>query len=330
MIVLLLGCGGSGPTLSGTLAWIAEEQGAPTTRWALADRPSESHAVTGIPGAVFPAEADPQGTHLLVIASEDGPGGHQESLWLVPVKDPGPPKPLGEPSQMVRNPAWSPDGAWLVYESDRHAFRELYRVQRDGTGLERLTDHPNGSFEPDVAPDGAITFVSSRDGNAEVYVMGPHGEDPFRVTTHPGNDTNPTWSPDGKEVAWLAWRGESVQAVRVERGQLEPRALRADGHPAEIDRGIAWSPQGDRVAITTQIGPKDVAVDIVDRAGVRLARLDGPGPDEHPSWSPDGQYLVFASSRDGEPDLYVADRDGRTTRPWLEGPAAEWLPRWGP
>ncbi len=335
-VVVLLGCGRGGPDLAGTVAWIREERGV-SVWYAPASDPSAARRLKGVPGAVFPAVGDPRGTHLLVVSTVDGPEGHREELWLAPL-DGGTPIGLGEPATMVRNPAWAPDGSFVVYESDRHAFRELYRVDREGGGLRRLTGHPNGNFEPTVAPDGTIAFVSSRHGNAEIYVMGPEGlqvddqgrekgPPPFRLTDHPGNDTSPTWSPDGTRLAWLAWRGEEVRAVWVERGSLEPRPFRSDGG---VDRAIAWSPRGDRVAITTQLGSREVAIDIVTVEGRRVARLDGPGPDEHPVWSPDGEALLFTSSRDGEPDLYVADADGETARPWVSSPRPDWLPRWLP
>lgn len=277
-----------------------------------------------VEGAAFPAPADPRGESVLVLGVVDDERGHQEQLWSVPSA--GPPVAMGPPSPFTRNPAWSPDGEWLVLESARASFRDLYKVARDGSTT-RLTNDKNGNFEPDVARDGSIAFVSSRDGNAEIYVMGPDGRNPLRLTDHPGNDTNPTWSPDGGTLAWLAWRGESVRTHLLVRGETQGRPLRAD---ADVDRAIAWSPSGDRLAITTTVGPKDLAIDLVRRDGSLIARLDGPGPDEHPTWSPDGSHLVFTSSRNGSADLFLASADGTAIRPLVAGPAPEWLPRWGP
>src|SRR5262245_54129585 len=43
-------------------------------------------------------------------------------------------------AQFDANPSFSPDGRWVVFSSRRHGSMDLYRVQTDGSRLERLTD----------------------------------------------------------------------------------------------------------------------------------------------------------------------------------------------
>src|SRR5689334_15011070 len=40
------------------------------------------------------------------------------------------------------DPVWAPDGASIVFTSERDGSAELYRVKTDGSGLERLTNDP--------------------------------------------------------------------------------------------------------------------------------------------------------------------------------------------
>jgi len=48
------------------------------------------------------------------------------------------------------------------------------------------------------------------------------------------------------------------------------------------------------------------------------------------NWSPDGQRLVYVSSRTGNPDLYVVNADGTGTRRLTSGPAEDKAPTWAP
>ena len=65
--------------------------------------------------------------------------------------------PLTQPGSLDYNPAWSPEGDWIVFTSERGGSADIYRVHPDGTGLERLTDNPafddQAAFSPDGKPD---------------------------------------------------------------------------------------------------------------------------------------------------------------------------------
>ncbi len=51
-------------------------------------------------------------------------------------------RPLVSPADADYDAAWAPDGASIVFTSERNGSADLYRVKPDGTGLERLTDSP--------------------------------------------------------------------------------------------------------------------------------------------------------------------------------------------
>jgi TolB protein len=63
----------------------------------------------------FPAAPDPRGTHALIVAAFDEGDVHREQLLLLPLTG-GDPLLLGPPAEAIRNPAWSPDGAFIVFE----------------------------------------------------------------------------------------------------------------------------------------------------------------------------------------------------------------------
>ncbi|HHO51197.1 MAG TPA: hypothetical protein ENK18_10075 [Deltaproteobacteria bacterium] len=336
----MLGCGGperaSQP--GGTLLFVSEQGGAPAV-WRL----SPEHATTGplmgrpevvidAPGAWFPADPDPRGADALLIAVEDDVRGHRESLWRVSLSD-GARERLAGPHGRIRSPAWSPDGSWLVFETDAASYRDLFRISRDGSQLKRLTDAPHGSFEPSVSPDGTqIVFASSRDMDAELYRMGADGSDPVRLTRHPGDDLSPRFSPDGTQIAF----------IRLEEGQRRVWRMAPDGSGAKpvlstdaspLQTAFAWSPDGSRLAIVLEVGERDLDIHVVNASdGALVARFGSSGIDEHPAWSPDGRWLAWTSGDRSTSDVWIGPLDPKDPaggpRRVTAGAGADWLPRW--
>jgi Tol biopolymer transport system component len=83
----------------------------------------------------------------------------------------------------------------IVFNSYRDGNSEIYAINPDGSGLERLTDNEADDTCPAWPPDGTrIAFVSSRDGNEEIYVVRADGSD-LRLLTRDGSADNwPTWT----------------------------------------------------------------------------------------------------------------------------------------
>ncbi len=260
------------------------------------------------------------GDKLLIVRAADPPEGHVEQLglwdgslrWLTP---PGP---------RVREPAWTPNGQAVVFESGWTSFSDLHVVGLDGAPPRLLTTHPAGSFEPDVHPDGArVVFATSRDGDVELYEVPLSGGEPVRRTTAPGEDTAPAWSPDGR---WLAWKAQRGDAVRVWLAPADAGAgapLLPDG--PEEHRDLAWSPDGRHLAVIAAAPGQPDRLLVVAVDGRRVAAdLSAPASLQHPAWSPDGRQLaVTASGRDGARVLAAAWASGG-----LEDRGPGWLPRW--
>src|SRR4051794_880836 len=81
-------------------------------------------------------------------------------------------RPLLDSDSLDYNPAWSPDGQWIVFTSERRGSADLYRVKPEGTGLRPLT--PTRAYEDQavLSPDRQnLAFVSARAaGTADLWI----------------------------------------------------------------------------------------------------------------------------------------------------------------
>ena len=140
----------------------------------------------------------------LFIAAADGTGEH----------------PLGSPSDIDYDAAWSPNGKSIVFTSERNGSADLYLVNADGTGLERLTDHPAYDDQAAFAPDGTrLVFVSTRaDGTADLFTLEVATHAVKQLTSGPSGDFRPSWSPDGQ---WIAFSSDRESDFPFSHGRWE-------------------------------------------------------------------------------------------------------------
>lgn len=276
-------------------------------------------------GAGFPAAADPLGRVALIVQSEGGEDAHQERLcarWLT-VGD-GDCLPLAPAARFVRNPAWTPDGEAIVFESSAASFRDLWQVSRAGGDPVRLTDAPGGSFDPAVSPDGAtLAFASSRDGDLELYRQPLGGGPAQRLTNAVGEDRVPAWRPDGARLAWIAARGDAnaVATALPDGSDLARLSPLTDGALA-----FSWSPDGRRLAVLRASAPGAHELLLVDAVrGLRLASTPAVAANAPPEWTRDGEAVLFSSSAGQESRIaafHLAD-----SRVSLLTTGPDWLPR---
>jgi TolB protein len=247
-------------------------------------------------------------------------------------------------SGSLQNPAWSPDGARLLFTR----FRNGYNVgpadlaifdRRDGTVRTLVSDGSDNVNLPGSAWNAAtrrIAFSSSRDPHDEIFLIAEDGA--------PGGETRltdradrvayePSFSPDGQ---WVAF--ESHQLDVEDNGVItvfkvdgtEP--YRAVTDPGDDCRQPNWSPAGDRIVYQAFDGRQwdlwTVRPDGSDRRKV----TSGSGDKTDASFSPDGKWIVFSAELPGEDGVgldFVSLADGAVGRiPTPPGYAG--APSWSP
>jgi len=134
--------------------------------------------------------------------------GLAQELFLLDVRK-GITQQLTSEYSFAGQASWSPDGERIAFAALKEGNWDVYIIQKDGSGLIRLTDHPAQDWYPAWSPDGKkIAFVSSREGSHQLYLVNPDGSGLERLTQIPGGVEGPAFSPDGRLIAFTAYTGE--------------------------------------------------------------------------------------------------------------------------
>lgn len=175
------------------------------------------------------------------------------------------------------HPVWSPDGAWIAFESDRDGDFEVYVIRADGTGLRQLSRNRVADRMPAWSADGkSLRFMSDSLGQQHQWFEVPITGGTPRPFHPPLANPDSVQRADGKLVVYAASSGGGpptphgrAQAVFVKSGGTAPRRVSPPGH-AEEPR---LSPDGSWLVFEHR-SPGD---DLVD-SRIFLVPTDGSAP----------------------------------------------------
>jgi Tol biopolymer transport system component len=245
------------------------------------------------------------------------------NVWAAPIPTGGPASPydakqVTHGNQMIESFTVSPDGKWLVYDSDLAGNADIYRVPIGGGEPERLTTDPSDDFFPTLSPDGReIAFHSWRTGNRDIFVQPLDGGPVQQVTATPARqEVNAIWSPDGSALAFFDFEGRFDQVTRspVYIARRTPSGWDTATALAPLGNWPSWSPDGRRLAYATGTIADRIFVADADGANPHLAydARASRGPTvEQVVWSADGRSLFFKShDGGGRATVYVLPSEG--------------------
>jgi TolB protein len=180
-------------------------------------------------------------------------------------------------------PAYSPDGR-ICFTSNRDGNPELYIMNRDGSGVRRLTNHPAIDTTPTWSPTGAqIAFTSDRSGQPQIYIVGADGLNLRRITTSESYADRPTWSP--APFNEIAFAGRTGPGYDVKVYDLASGQTRQITFGEGSNESPSYSPNGRHLAFTSTRAGR-VQVFTIGRDGRGVQQVTHDGNNYMPAWSP--------------------------------------------
>ncbi|MHB8684523.1 MAG: TolB family protein [Dehalococcoidia bacterium] len=242
------------------------------------------------------------------------------------------------------NPAWSADRGRIIFASNRdgQAQTDIYSMDRSGGGVRRLTDTPDaGEYSPKYSPDGkTVAYVRQSTGGWTVWRMDASGRDQRQLAGPYAFAEFPAWTHDGSEVYYSAIEtgeatGRAYGNAHIYSVNVTTMQVRARIETKGPDVCPHFSRDGGRLTYAAP-GPSGslniFAHDLSnpDTSGARDAALTTTAArDDYANASPDDRTMVFVSDRDGNPELYLMDRDGAHQRRLTHTPdLKENVPDW--
>ncbi|MFQ5900533.1 MAG: TolB family protein [Thermodesulfobacteriota bacterium] len=240
------------------------------------------------------------------------------------------------------SPSITPDGEEIAFISNRQGTSSIWIMDKGGNNIRRLTSGGNGDWFPRVSPDGKeILFVSTRLGKGDIWKIDAEGKNYKRLTYEDVPEFSPTWSPDGTKIAYVRKKGRDFDIWMMDRdGSNRKRLTRKIsggewGSRFSIQNvlttagyyNLSWHPDGSKLLFTTwnagqkgnyitvlEFGKKLLTEQTIDQTPeyTLIAEKEltkGDWEDFGPSFSPDGEKLVFSSNRGDGWDIWQIDLD---------------------
>ena len=178
----------------------------------------------------FPAVFSILGPHRLVFDARE----QSQELREVDLVS-GATRQLTRTLALDRQPAYSPDGRFVVFSSTRTGNLDLWLLDRKARALRQLTDDGSQDWDPGFSADGQrVLFSSSRGGNLEIWSIDLDGSNARQLSADGVDAENPTMTPDGR---WLVYSSGNPDHLGLFR-------MRPDGsEAARITTGFHATPE---------------------------------------------------------------------------------------
>jgi TolB protein len=220
----------------------------------------------------------------------------------------------------------------IAFVSTRGGSSEIYVMDADGGNARPATANRSINSFPAWSPDGdAIVYTSYRHANRPQLFISARGRgSPGRPFARLGTERPQYRAVFDASGKWLALVLSTDGAAEIYAARPDGSGLRRLTNDRGIDISPSWSPDGSRIAFSSdRTGSPQVYVMDADGGNVRRLTFQG-SYNTSPVWSPDGQWIAYQARVGGQFDIWLVDPEGGMNVPLVEHPRSDETPSWAP
>jgi TolB protein len=217
----------------------------------------------------------------------------------------------------------------LAFANNSTGRKEIYVVDYDGENLLRLTSDNSINLLPRWSNDASrIYYTTYRWGNPDMFEIDLKAGKIKPFTTFQGLNIPGGVSPDGMTMLMTLSRGDDPNIYTLDVvSKKAKKLLKGFG----VSSSPTWSPDGKEAAFVSDRSgnPQIYVIGMETGKTRRLTRLNWC---DSPSWSPSGEWIVFAGRETPKENLniFVTDLTGSQIRRLTSGAADNEDPTWSP
>ena len=207
----------------------------------------------------------------------------------------------------------------LYFISSRTGHKEVWAMDYDGAGQHAVTHLASIALSPRVSPDNSrVVFTSFAGGGPGINMFSLDLGRLVKFPSFGGTTISPAWSSDGTRIAFSSSRSGDPEIYVCDQNGGNLRRLTQSHGP---DVSPVWNPKTNAQIAWVSGRSSLPQIYIMDADGTNVQRLTDQGYAVSPSWSPNGQFLVFSWNRKygpgapGAADIYIMDV---ASRQWVQ------------
>lgn len=144
----------------------------------------------------------------------------------------------------------------------------------------------DGLFSPDWSPDNRhIVFMGMEEGASDLYIFDIQTSELKKLTDDIFSDFDPSWSPDGEEVVFISDRGEHLESSN--------NITNIQSHDYKTHELYTINVKTGKITRHTHNNYQEFS----------------------PAFSPDGKKIAYTSNQKGINNIFIYDRENRSSYP---------------